>query len=305
MAAPAEDKDLALLEGDLQAPLREQIERFLETLVFSQVLGEKLSAAFHDAMFPGAKRFRPLLALVYARDLGFDPLNILPAACAIEIIHNSTLVHDDLPALDNDTERRGLPAVHFKHGEATGILVGDVMIPIAFSLVSKCESLPSACRLKLLEYLSDGYRDVCIGQQADIATLEDRGSLREVARLKTGALLAASLQIGAAAGGGISRISDLSRELGLTIGEGYQLVNDYHDRFGTPTERGRRESSDQRNNKPALFNSKQEFEELKREISERVDGLIQQIAKLNSIPTEQLRETRAMFAQIGIHSIDP
>lgn len=189
----------------------------------------RLEEAMRYCVMGGGKRFRPLLCLGACEAVGAPARQALPAASALELIHTYSLVHDDLPAMDNADERRGRASCHRKFGEATAILVGDALLTRAFELLSR-DGLPNV--LPILRIISEagGTAGLIGGQVLDLAG--DRGALEETAQRKTAALMAAS----AVAGGLAGRASEASlrglKRFGQRLGLAFQLHDDLHDGDG-------------------------------------------------------------------------
>jgi geranylgeranyl pyrophosphate synthase len=192
-----------------------------------------LSEAMRYCVFSQGKRFRPLLCLGACEAVGGEPAKALGAACALELIHTYSLVHDDLPAMDDADERRGQPSCHRRFGEATAILAGDALLTLAFDVVSR-NGTPNA--LAIIRTLGRaGGADGLIGGQAldiqcgmrnaecGIATLE------QIAERKTGALITASVTCGALAGGANGRRLAALQRYGRGIGLAFQLMDDVRD----------------------------------------------------------------------------
>jgi len=171
--------------------LRELVEAYLGELALMPELGS-LDEPVRHALSGGGKRVRPVLCLAAGEAVGAEPERVLPAAVAVELVHSFSLVHDDLPALDNDTERRGRPSVWAAFGEATAILAGDALLGEAFRLALAYEGTAVARELMEATLAMIG------GQQQD---LEGGHDLAELHRLKTGALFNASIMCGAWAAG--------------------------------------------------------------------------------------------------------
>src|SRR6478736_1016217 len=158
------------------------------------------------AVLDGGKRLRPLLVLGAAEAVAGHPEAALRAACAVELIHAYSLVHDDMPCMDNDVLRRGKPTVHVQFGEATALLAGDALQALAFELLAPAGSaIPDAVQARLCRLLANaaGHAGMAGGQAIDLAAVgrsltEDE--LREMHSLKTGALLQASVMMGALCG---------------------------------------------------------------------------------------------------------
>ena len=171
--------------------LRALVEEYLGELALHPELGS-LEEPVRHALSGGGKRVRPVLCLAAGEAAGADPVDVLPAAAAVELVHSFSLVHDDLPALDNDTERRGRPSVWAAYGEATAILAGDALLAEAFRLALACDGAAVARELTEATLAMIG------GQQQD---LEGGHDLAELHRLKTGALFTASIMCGVWAAG--------------------------------------------------------------------------------------------------------
>ena len=173
--------------------LRNEIERYLADLRFSadpDTAG--LEEAMRYSLLAGGKRIRPVLALATARALGMDPADVLPLAAAIELIHTYSLIHDDLPAMDDDDLRRGRPTVHKAYDDATAILAGDGLYAEAFALVlSEQRGDPWRVIASVRELaIATGVRGMVGGQYIDI---EGASDLRRLHELKTGKLIGASV----------------------------------------------------------------------------------------------------------------
>jgi geranylgeranyl pyrophosphate synthase len=213
-----------------------------------QALQEHLDSLFLDAVPPrfgemcryplqtGGKRIRPLLAMAaYEETSGTDSAElVMPLFASIELVHTYSLVHDDLPSMDNDDERRGHPTVHKVYGEAAGILVGDALLTEAFRQLHLCPLLDSDGRMALLHELSHaaGYSGMIGGQALDLGLgepIEDLDALIAMHRRKTGALIQAAVRMGAIAGGGDEVQSKALDILGRELGLAFQLADDVLD----------------------------------------------------------------------------
>ena len=240
--------------------LRSAFEAYLQDLLFDS---EQLKAApplnfAMQYMVEGAgKRIRPLVVLAICRSLervDAQPRDsALAFATAIELLHNASLIHDDLPALDDDRMRRGRPTCHIQFGEATALLAGDLIVPFALQLVAERAGETPSMRLHCVTLLAQAYRELCQGQQLDILPAAQRGDLITIARLKTGALFSAAF----AGAGVISGVSPESIErlarIGSNAGICFQIGNDHLDRFGSERDQGRSAGSDLRNDKVTFF----------------------------------------------------
>ncbi|PZQ73348.1 MAG: polyprenyl synthetase [Variovorax paradoxus] len=202
-----------------------------------------LGEAMRYAVLDGGKRLRPLLVLAASEAVApLAPARTaigeaaLRAACAVELIHAYSLVHDDLPCMDNDVLRRGKPTVHVKFGEADALLAGDALQALAFELLVPDEAdIPAAVQARLVRLLTRaaGSQGMAGGQAIDLASVGRRLSeseLREMHRLKTGALLQGSVEMGAACAGELPAVVLAGlRDYGAAIGLAFQVVDDILD----------------------------------------------------------------------------
>jgi len=177
-----------------------------------------LHAAMRWAVEGGGKRIRPLLCLAAAEAVGGASTDARAPACAIELLHSYTLVHDDLPAMDNDTERRGRPSVWAKFGEATAILAGDALQALAFAVLAQAPGCAAWVRAKFVAILGEAAVGVVRGQAAELAGSKD---IDYVYGHKTADLFMAAAALGATAGGGtdaqVAQLRDFARHLGLAF----------------------------------------------------------------------------------------
>lgn len=188
----------------------------------------RLRAAMRYAVFSGGKRLRPILALESYRACGGKNLNwIIPFCCGIELIHTFSLIHDDLPAMDNDDFRRGKPSLHRQFDEGTAILAGDALIACAFELFAVSPA-PLANRLKAIQLIAHaiGPKGMAGGQMFD---LEGSQETERVARLKTAEFIAASISVGAIIAGAPVKLQKKLHHLGLITGVLFQLTDDLLD----------------------------------------------------------------------------
>ena len=220
--------------------LRERVERFLGELPFTAELG-RLEEALRYSLLGGGKRIRPVLCLATGEALGRDPEEVLPAACSLELVHTFSLVHDDLPALDDDDLRRGQPSSHVRFGEDVAILAGDALLAEALRLALRYPE-PDVAR-----ELANATLGMIGGQYLDVTTngsLDDQG-LRELHELKTGRLLEASVVMATAVAGlpAAERApwSAFGKELGLL----FQIVDDILDATGSAEELGKTPGKDE------------------------------------------------------------
>ncbi len=214
-------------------------------------LSAQLQEAMNYACLDGGKRFRPFLTKQVAKLFGGDENIALKAALAIEFIHCYSLVHDDLPAMDDDDLRRGKATVHKKYDEATAILTGDALQSLAFMLLSSPDlAVDAQGKLKLINALSNaaGHKGMVLGQMLDIAAEKaDSLSLSEVEniqRFKTGALIACAAQFGAIIGQATEEQEQNICNWALLLGEAFQITDDLLDHFGNSQKMGKRLQKD-------------------------------------------------------------
>lgn len=218
--------------------------------------------AMRYSLFAGGKRIRPILCMAAARAVSDAPVGIEPAACALEMIHTYSLIHDDLPALDNDDLRRGRPTCHKVFGEAMAILAGDALLTLAFETLAKIETVDAKHKSAMIAELATSAGTVggMIGGQ--VHDLEGEGKhptahlLEQIHRAKTGALLRASVRIGGIyAGADESQLESLS-QFGEHVGLAFQIVDDVLD-VEQPSEKlGKTAGKDEQQSKitfPAVY----------------------------------------------------
>ncbi|MGB9826016.1 MAG: polyprenyl synthetase family protein, partial [Desulfofundulus sp.] len=201
---------------------------------------KELEKAMRYSLFAGGKRLRPILALASAEAVGADPAVALPAACALEFIHTYSLIHDDLPAMDNDDWRRGKPTNHVVFGEAQAILAGDGLLTQAFYILATGPYPPSVGREQILAAIAEiagaaGAEGMVGGQSADIRAQGKSGdpeTLYYIHTHKTGALLKASVRVGALLAGASSSVLSSLTLYGEKLGLAFQISDDVLDSTG-------------------------------------------------------------------------
>ena len=209
----------------------------------------EIAEAVRYSVFAGGKRIRPAIVLASARAVGGRAQDALPAAAAIEMAHTYSLIHDDLPAMDDDDLRRGRPTSHVRFGEAIAILAGDALQALAFQALTEAP-LPPGSRLDSVRRLAAacGPEGMVGGQTLDMkATRRDPGpaGLEEIHRRKTGALFGASAALGALAGGAERSVVEALEAFGLELGLVFQIVDDLLDTEATTTQLGKSAGKDQ------------------------------------------------------------
>jgi geranylgeranyl diphosphate synthase, type II len=235
--------------------LREEVERYLAGLRFSEeALTKGLEEAMRYSLLGGGKRIRPVLALATARAAGMEPREVMPLAAALELVHTYSLIHDDLPAMDDDGLRRGQPTCHVKFGEGVAILAGDGLYAEAFyHLLAHQRSAPERVLGAAAELASaTGVNGMVGGQYVDVTAeaAPDGARLRRLHELKTGRLIGASvicvlLLGGVADGSAAVPLRRFASELGVL----FQIVDDILDVTGTDDDLGKPQGSDERHGK--------------------------------------------------------
>jgi geranylgeranyl diphosphate synthase type II len=240
---------------NLNAYLADKIERInasLESILKTSEPPDRLLEAMTYSLMAGGKRFRSVLCVAAAEAVGGKLEDVLPAACALEMVHTYSLIHDDLPAMDDDAMRRGQPTCHKAFDEATAILAGDALLTLAFQTLSSVESDNEQQALKWLRVIqlvsqAAGYCGMIQGQMLDIGSEGSRLTLNELKsmhRLKTGALIEASLRCGAELVGvntsQIQQLESYARHIGLA----FQVTDDILNVEGDPAIMGKAVGTD-------------------------------------------------------------
>jgi farnesyl diphosphate synthase len=216
-----------------------------------------LGHAMRYGVLDGGKRLRPLLVLAAAEAVHGSREAAMRAAVAVELIHAYSLMHDDMPCMDNDVIRRGKPTVHVKFGEAQAMLAGDAMQALAFEVLTpeNPDLVAPALQARLCGLLarSAGHAGMAGGQAIDLASIGvalDEGRLRDMHRRKTGALLQASVLMGAACGSSDQRAWQALAQYGAAIGLAFQVVDDILDVTQASETLGKTAGKDEHHNKP-------------------------------------------------------
>jgi geranylgeranyl diphosphate synthase type II len=234
--------------------LREEVERHLRGLRFSaEAMTAGLEEAMRYSLLAPAKRIRPVLALATARAIGLEQREVLPLAGAIELIHTYSLIHDDLPAMDDDELRRGQPTCHVKFGEDVAILAGDGLYAEAFRhLLASRRSAPERVLAAAVELAAaTGLNGMVGGQYADVSPRTPSGpaALRRLHELKTGRLIGASVLCVLLLGGLDGPATIGFRRFATELGVLFQIVDDILDVTGTDAALGKPHGSDERHGK--------------------------------------------------------
>lgn len=227
--------------------IKEEFEKFLKIIIDRYYSGEDvLSQSIKYALESKGKRVRPILCMLSCMFLEKDFVYAMPAALAIEMAHTYSLVHDDLPSMDNDSLRRGRPTVHVVFGEANAILCGDALLTDSFAILSQALSVMDKHESKVLSFkqiislfqefsLALGTRGMVLGQSLDMLYMNKKEQFLDISKLndihlnKTGALLGASCAMGAICADATSEIVNRMRQFGKLVGLAFQIIDDVLD----------------------------------------------------------------------------
>ncbi len=242
----------------------------------------------------GGKRVRPQLAMIAGQMFGGKEEDLLPAALALEVFHNFTLLHDDV--MDKADVRRGRPTVHVKWNENTAILSGDQMLIEAYKLLS---DVPSDKLPKVLRLFNKMATEICEGQQYDV-DFEQREQVAieeylKMIRLKTSVLLATALQIGAYIADADERAQEALYQFGINIGLAFQIQDDILDVWGDPKTFGKAVGGDISCNKKTFV-----YLEAMRRLGDEAEGLEQWYSQVLEDNTEKIAAVKAIFEQLGV-----
>lgn len=230
------------------------IESTLPGLLNHSKIPANLAQPMLYALMAGGKRIRPTLTLLTAELLGSTREQALKTACAVEMIHTYSLIHDDLPAMDDDDLRRGKPTLHIQFDEALAILAGDGLQSLAFEIIAGDNQLSEHCRLSLIQNISKavGPAGMVAGQVLDMAgekSAIDAEQLVEMHNRKTGDLIAASVMAGATIAGANEAAQDHLSQFGYRLGLAFQVRDDLLDVLSDTETLGKPQGSDQRQDK--------------------------------------------------------
>ncbi len=275
-------------------PLQERINTFLATYI-TQFSSTKLQQAMSYSLLAGGKRIRPILVYLTGQMFDCSLAKLDEAAAAIEMIHTYSLIHDDLPAMDNDNLRRGKPTCHIKYGHAEAILAGDALQSLAFSLLSESQHLNNQVKIDMISELANasGLTGMCLGQSLDLQaehqsiTLEH---LQKIHNYKTGVLIKSAVRLGAFASGDISKpYYPLLDSYAQAIGLAFQIQDDILDVIGEQAIMGKPKGSDIIHEKctyPALLGLQTAIDMTKQLYDLAIDSLNQ--IPYNSQPLQDL-----------------
>ena len=244
------DFDLTTYLNDKKELINSELDKIFRNLASSSHI---LKAMKYSLMADG-KRIRPILCLAAAEAVGSDPEAALPAACALEMIHTYSLIHDDLPAMDDDELRRGKPTCHVAFDEATAILAGDALLTLAFQILSSPVNIKESQALVWINVIhiisiAAGYKGMIDGQMKDIiseGTLLSLDDLENMHALKTGALIEASICCGAILGNGNRKQIKQLKIYAKNIGLAFQVTDDILNVEGNPAIMGKAVGTDKK-----------------------------------------------------------
>ncbi|MBL4761789.1 MAG: polyprenyl synthetase family protein [Gammaproteobacteria bacterium] len=273
----------------------QRVNQYLDEYLSSQ---GSLNKAMRYSVLSGGKRFRPILTYAVANTFGTDLNLVDSSACAVELIHAYSLIHDDLPAMDDDDMRHNKPACHKQFGEAQAILAGDGLQALAFEVLTSDTSLSAQVRISLLQVLTQAAFEMAEGQSIDISVVEksiDIETLKNMHQKKTGALLSCSVNLGALISSQCRAedrqiLNQFSKDIGLA----YQIQDDVLDVLTPESKLGKKQNSDTDKNKPTypsllgLEGSKKEFENLYERAFSALNALSVDALQLQKL-TQQLQ----------------
>jgi geranylgeranyl pyrophosphate synthase len=270
--------------GQLEAWRARTEEALAARLPRSDQTPERLHAAMRYSVLGGGKRVRPILLLATARALGLAEEQVEAAACALELVHVYSLVHDDLPSMDDDDLRRGRPTCHKAYDEATALLVGDALQSLAFELLASDPALPAdpAIRVRLVALLARavGSLGMAGGQAIDLESEGRRlaiGQIEEMHSLKTGALIRASVMMGAACAPALEpHLAQALAGFATPIGLAFQIQDDLLDVLSDTATLGKAAGADQERGKstyPAILGVAASQEQVRRLHGEAMESL--------------------------------
>ncbi len=260
--------------------INNKLSEFIESSQDSSIL----SKAMNYSLLSGGKRIRPVLCIAAYEAVADKENGVLPAACALEMIHTYSLIHDDLPAMDDDILRRGKPTCHVAFSEAAAILAGDALLTLAFQILSSVQinNNDAAKWLNVINLISKaaGYMGMIEGQMRDINYENRCISLKELEymhSLKTGVLIGAAVETGAILGNGSSVQIEQLKIYAKCIGLAFQITDDILNVTGDPAETGKTTGTDKNRNKntyPALLGVVGSEKHVKKLITEALHAIV-------------------------------
>ena len=236
--------------GDYQQQYQryfDEVEQALQGLFCGQQPYDRLQEAMRYSLLAGGKRVRPVLALAFCQMLGGEPAEALPLACALELVHTYSLIHDDLPCMDDDDMRRGRPTCHTVYGEATAVLAGDALLAEAFRMIAEAPGLSCEQKTEAVGILARacGGDGMVAGQLLDVEQIAaNEEELRLLCRLKTGAMIQAAAELGCVAVGASPETRPVAAAYGGHIGLAFQVRDDMLNVTASEAELGKPVGSD-------------------------------------------------------------
>ncbi len=258
-----------------------------------------LHQAMRYAVFSGGKRLRPILCIAAATGLKADRAQALLPAIAIEVLHTYTLVHDDLPAMDDDALRRGQPTTHIRFGEGQAILVGDALLTLAFEWLAACVAPPPFAPGQLIVELAEasGSRGIIGGQSEDLTAVDQPGhevDLDYIHLHKTATLFRAALRMGGIVAAANAEELDALSTYGCNLGLAFQITDDLLDETGTTEIIGKPAGSDRRNEK-VTYITRHGFDAARRRAAQLIDEAVLALNTLRGDTTPLTDIARAML----------
>ncbi len=275
-----------------------RVEAFLADCLAEDGLPGELAEAMRYSLLAGGKRLRPVLCLTWAGMLGLDEDAVMPFAAGFELVHTYSLIHDDLPAMDDDDLRRGRPSSHKAFGEAMAILAGDGLLTRAFGLMASVDSVPAERVLDAMRVAAWGAGPAGMvgGQVLDMAHTglqpgegADLSIMQRMHAMKTGALITSACLTGAVLAGASGPDQDRAREYGAQLGLAFQIVDDILDVVGDTAVLGKPVGSDQDHGKatyPALLG----LEESRRRADAAAEAALTSLIPYAGTETDFLRD---------------
>ena len=285
------DGDFGAWMGGIQARMENVLSRLLPGAHIAPV---RLHEAMRYATLEGGKRVRPLLVFASGEVAGAAAERLEIAAAAVELIHAYSLVHDDLPCMDDDVLRRGKPTVHVEYDEATALLVGDALQSLAFQIISEHRLAEAQSQLEMVKLLAiaAGSRGMAGGQQFDLEATGKTLGLPELEFMhihKTGALIRAAVLLGASCGGLAENEKKLLDKFAKSIGLAFQVVDDVLDAEESTATLGKTAGKDSKHGKPTYVSTlgsgraRQLAEELRAQAHEAIAPLGARAARLGAL----------------------
>ncbi len=275
--------------------LKEKIDKKLLELLPNKAPKIIIEAMEHSLM-AGGKRLRPLLFLSSVSFLRKKPIDFLEPACALEFIHTYSLIHDDLPSMDNDTLRRGKPTCHIKFGEAIAILAGDSLLTHSFLILSKYpEIIPANIKRKAVEMVSDaiGAEGLVAGQVMDLKKVKNEEELIKMHYLKTGKLIQVSCELAGLYCKAEEKELKILKNFGRNFGILFQIVDDLLDELCTAEELGKSPGKDKEQGKLTAYSLWGIEESLKKiyDLEEKIKKELSNFKERNNLFLEILEKT--------------